>query len=541
LTQPGAAQRGAEAGDGEDIAALAKGGRTNFFGFLIRLAARLPFLFIAGRLYGPEALGAFAYAVIVMEFAAQLSTLGLKRGLAEQLSTTDQPHPCVVMDAILAAFIASAVSTAILMLFPQAMFPGGDIHGADWLLPMVIFGIAGADIALAALAYRHDIGATVRARAIVEPWTISIVAGLCVFAFPAAEDGTRSRDGLIIAYVISVTAGLLASLWPLWKSYGLPKGWKPNPAKLLGVARKNIPLAAADAIEWGSRRLDIAILGLFVAPYYVGVYYVAQQVASLPQKLKTSFDPILAPVISQRLAEGDRKAVAKQVRQVGFWVIAAQSGVALALALPGEAVMGMVGKEFVGGTGALAFLLAAEVVAATAAVSEGALVYVARHRNLMISLLMIAVEGALAVAIILGMRALGWPEGWQAAGAAMALMLALGMSSVLKARLLCRLLDAPVQGWRWPLVWAAAGAAIVGWLFTELPQDLQWVELALGIPAILLTFGAIVWRKGFTHDDRVLFRMKKGEEPSLPTPLGVTEPGAKPPARDAPPSSSSDS
>ena len=31
----------------EDIAALAKGGRTNFFGFLLRLVARIPFLFIA--------------------------------------------------------------------------------------------------------------------------------------------------------------------------------------------------------------------------------------------------------------------------------------------------------------------------------------------------------------------------------------------------------------------------------------------------------------------------------------------------------------
>ena len=37
---------------GGDIAALAKGGRTNFLGFLLRLAARLPFLFIAGRMYG---------------------------------------------------------------------------------------------------------------------------------------------------------------------------------------------------------------------------------------------------------------------------------------------------------------------------------------------------------------------------------------------------------------------------------------------------------------------------------------------------------
>jgi O-antigen/teichoic acid export membrane protein len=521
-------------GGGEDIAALAKGGRTNFFGFLIRLAARLPFLFIAGRLYGPEALGAFAYAVIVMEFAAQLSTLGLKRGLAQQLATTDQPHVCVVMDAILAAFIASAVSTLILMLFPQAMFPAGGIHGADWLLPVVLFGIAGADIALAALAYRHDIGATVRARAIVEPWTISIAAALCVLIFPAAADGTRSRDGLIIAYVISVTAGLVASLWPLYRSYGLPRDWKPHPAQLLRVARRNIPLAAADAIEWGSRRLDIAILGLFIAPYWVGVYYVGQQVASLPQKLKTSFDPILAPVITQKLAEGDKKAVAKQVRQVGFWIIAAQAGIALALGIPGEAVMGLVGKQFIGGTGALAFLLAAEVVAATAAVSEAALVYVARHRNLMISTLMIFVQAALTLVFIQGVKLLPLrPEviqPYQAASAAAALMLALGLASILKARLLCRLLDAPVQGWRWPLVWAAAVAVAVGYLFTALPPSLEWVELTAGIPAILAAFGIVVWLKGFTHDDRLLFRLKKGEEPELPPPLGVTPPGADPPA-----------
>ena len=50
----------------EDIAALARGGRTNFFGFLLRLAARLPFLFIAGRMYGADALGRFAYAVLIV-------------------------------------------------------------------------------------------------------------------------------------------------------------------------------------------------------------------------------------------------------------------------------------------------------------------------------------------------------------------------------------------------------------------------------------------------------------------------------------------
>ena len=50
------------------------------------------------------------------------------------------------------------------------------------------------------------------------------------------------------------------------------------------------------------------------------------------------------------------------MRQVGFWVIGAQLGVALALAIPGEAVMGLVGPAFVSGTAALVFQLAAEKV-----------------------------------------------------------------------------------------------------------------------------------------------------------------------------------
>ena len=504
-------------GGREDIAALAKGGRTNFFGFLLRLAARLPFLFIAGRYYGPELLGRFAFAVIVMELGAQLATMGLKRGLAQQLTTTDKPHVCVVWDGLASAFVASALASILLMIFPQAMFPAGDIRGAEWLLPLVIFGIAGADVALAALAYRHDVASTVQVRAIVEPWVISIAAG--AFALAAFH-----RDGLILAYVLSVVAGLATAFWRLFRSYGVPRGWRPDIKAINAVARRNYPLAAADALEWGSRRLDIFILGLFVAPYWVGVYYVAQQVASLPQKLKTSFDPILAPVITQKLAEGDKPAVARQVRQVGFWIIAAQTGIALALGIPGAAVMGLVGPQFAAGAGALGFLLAAEAVAATAAVSESALVYVARHRNLLISLLMIAAQALFTVAIILTLEALRWPEdamrrqAFQAAGAAIGLMLALGLASVLKARLLAGLLGAPVQGWRWSLIWAAAAAILVGLAFAALPDRFEWSRLVIGMPLILLTFGYVIWRRGFTKEDRALFRRHGPEEATLPTP-----------------------
>jgi hypothetical protein len=84
-----------------------------------------------------------------------------------------------------------------------------------------------------------------------------------------------------------------------------------------------------------------------------------------------------------------------------------------------------------------------------------------------------------------------------------------------------------VSGWRWPLIWAAAGATVVGYFVTLLPPRYDAVELTLGVPLILGTFGIILWRRGFTHEDRVLFRMRKeaGEAATLPPPPGASPPG----------------
>ena len=75
------------------------------------------------------------------------------------------------------------------------------------------------------------------------------------------------------------------------------------------------------------------------------------------------------------------------------------------------------------------------------------------------------------------------------------------------------MLGAPVQGWRWSLVWAGIAASAVGFAGTLLPE---WLELSVGAPAILFTFGLVIWYRGFTDDDRKLFRLGKREKPTLP-------------------------
>jgi O-antigen/teichoic acid export membrane protein len=483
----------------DDIAALAKGGRTNVGGFFIRLIARIPFLIIGSQWYGAEALGRLAYAIVVVEFAAQIATLGLKRGLALHLAGAGKENGA--WDGILVVILATLIPTVLLMIFPQVMFPNSQINRLDNLLPLAIPALALSDVMLAALAYRFDVGATVRARAIIEPWTISIVAFGLAWTLP--------RDGLLVAYSASMVMALIASIIPFLKSYGLPKGWTPRGTELYALARRNAPLALADAIEWGSRRIDVVILGLFVSPATVGIYWVAQQVASLPQKLKTSFDPVLGPVITRKLEEGDRAAIAAQISQVGFWIIAAQTGVALALGIPGEALMGLIGpgRDFVGGNGALAFLLLAEVAAAVAVVSEAALVYVARMRNLIVSIGTIALQVILTFALIIAIRRFDYPELYQAAGPAIALALSLAVSSLIKSRLAAHVLGARVSVWRWALPIAGAVAVLIGQIMIRLPE---WAELAVGIPAILTAYGWVIWRYGFGEEDRVLFRKATG-------------------------------
>jgi len=66
-------------------------------------------------------------------------------------------------------------------------------------------------------------------------------------------------------------------------------------------------------------------------------------------------------------------------------------------------------------------------------------------------------------------------------------------------------------------VWAAAAAVVAGQLAVLLPE---WAELSVGIPAIMVAFGAVLWWRGFTDEDRELFKMRKSdiEELSLPDP-----------------------
>jgi O-antigen/teichoic acid export membrane protein len=349
-----------------------------------------------------------------------------------------------------------------------------------------------SDISLAGLAFRHDIAAQVRARSIIEPWTLTLVS------VPAFYLVGRS-DGLLVAYAASMLAAVSASLVPCIRTFGLPRRWRPSFVRLMALAKLNAPLAGADVADWGSRRLDFFLLGRFASPEVTGIYFVAQNIASLAAKLKNSFDPILAPLLATSLARGDTAAAAGHVRQVAFWILAAQFAVVLALGMTARASMGLFGPAFAHGAAVLAVLLTVELLASQGAVAEAALIYVRRKSNLAIAIAGLVVQTLVTLVFV------GQYGGLAAAGG---LAVAVLLVSIAKSWLLRRELGASVSGWRIALVLAAVPAFGVGFGVQHLPE---WAQLSAGLVAILGTFGALVWWLGFGPADRLLFRRGQAE------------------------------
>ena len=487
------AEAGVEgAASGNATAILARGGRTSFGGFVLRLLARMPFLFVAGRLYGSSAVGRFGYAILIVELTAQLATIGLKRGLAEELAHARAPHADTLADALLLGAGLAALGAALLMALPMLVFPGGAVTPLDRFLPLVALAVVVSDISLAGLAFRHDIAAQVRARSIIEPWTLTLVS------VPAFYLVGRS-DGLLVAYAASMLAAVSASLVPCVRTFGLPRRWRPSFVRLMALAKLNAPLAGADVADWGSRRLDFFLLGRFASPEVTGIYFVAQNIASLAAKLKNSFDPILAPLLATSLARGDTAAAAGHVRQVAFWILAAQFAVVLALGMTARASMGLFGPAFAHGAAVLAVLLTVELLASQGAVAEAALIYVRRKSNLAIAIAGLVVQTLVTLVFV------GQYGGLAAAGG---LAVAVLLVSIAKSWLLRRELGASVSGWRIALVLAAVPAFGVGFGVQHLPE---WAQLSAGLVAILGTFGALVWWLGFGPADRLLFRRGQAE------------------------------
>ena len=310
--------------DNKDIA---KGAGANFFGFLVRLGSRLPFLVLAVTLFGPELYGRYNYTITTIELCAAFATFGFKRSLFKFIHDDSYADKYsieqVMMSALCCSLLVGAIFTGIIMLSAGLLATIFDypemVAGLTSVAPMVMV-IAALDVILAGTRATRKMRYEVVSRSIIEPY---ILLFTMLLLFYLGFD----NYGLLMAYAIALIAALIYSIWAFCHLYSFDKTLRARPdfnlmKKLL---RFSGPTAFHDLALLFFMRMDIFTVKFFFSEAILGVYTIAQQFATSVEKIYQSFYPILSPVMAKNLVEKDFKTVEKQMIMVSRWILMIQS------------------------------------------------------------------------------------------------------------------------------------------------------------------------------------------------------------------------
>src|SRR3954471_15568817 len=377
---------------------IVRGAQATAAGFAGRLVARLLFLFVAGRLFGASAFGAYVLAVAAVELAVSVGSLGMKKLIFQLLDRRagDRPPAYVLLDAAFLVTLASLVIAAIMMaaaiLFSDTLT--GRSAALVALAPMVA-GQSLLDLFLAATRWRHAIRFEVVARSLVEPYAL-LAGAAAAWAF-----GFRA-EGLLVGYWCGTLAALLYAVTGARRTFGAfhAAAWRPRGAVLASALRLAGANTATDLLNALYTRVDLWIVGLLLGEGAAGIYGMARQIAVPIRQVRQSFDGLLIPLVARTLSTRGSKGSGEALASATRLILVIQLPIILALFAAGRPLLGLFGHGFEAAYWPLLALAAAEAIQAAFSIGDLVFVYLRPQLGLWLTLASIAVGVAAALILI---------------------------------------------------------------------------------------------------------------------------------------------
>lgn len=478
----------------KDVRDILRGALALLLGFGGRMLARAALILVAGRLFGATEFGILGKTAAIAEITAAIGVLGLKRSLLDMLSYHEQhglPVARRVVEAILVVVVVSfSLSAGLLLLWPLFM------PEQQLLLPLLFFAvpaIAFTEVALTAIKYKRIIKWDVWSRGFTEPWGFLILT-LILFGFGFIE------GGLVVAYVGSVIISAFTVATGLVRTYGIAELFHARPMfrNFLEIPKQSIPVGITDLGVMMLRRIDILVLALFVPANVVGLYYMVQQLATIPQKVNALFEPMISPVIARLHNRFDAERIGANLISICRWVFVIQLAITIPIVIYGDILLGLFNPVFVTGGIVLAIILLAELIDGTFITTETPLVFANPKIPPILMVMTLGIE-VLLIAVL--------AKYWGIEGAAIGFLLALSALAVGRLLMLSRRLQIQVinRSYLLPLSLAALMAVILVGAKTLIVPGHGWGS-ALIVLLTLFCYGWVIGKFGLTHSDQILLR-----------------------------------
>ncbi len=340
-----------------DIRDIFRGAVSSLFGFGGRVIARAILMVVAGRWFGMAEVGVLGQVAAITEMAAAFGVLGLKRSLLDMLSEDFEHGRMVekrVVEALLLATVVGILLSGILFFLWPVFIPA--LGPVRWLLLLAIPAIVFTEVALSAIKYKRIIRWDVLSRGFTEPWGF---LGLTLVLLGLGQ----IHNGLVMAYTGSVLISVLTVAIGLVKTYGgsLARA-RPSLSRMLAMPGRSLPTGMTDLGVMMLRRMDILILGLFVPDSGTGLYYMVQQLATIPQKINALFEPMMSPVIARLHNQFKPERIRANLVGICRWIFILQIGLTVPMIVFGDKLLALFGPEFAAGWLCLSLVLVAELI-----------------------------------------------------------------------------------------------------------------------------------------------------------------------------------
>ncbi len=332
-----------------DTRDIAWGAIVNLAGAVIR-SLRLILLLILGRLYGAEGIGLYLLAYATLDTLNKLAVMGLDQAILTHVARryaaedTDGMYETIGQALFMSLTAALIVTTGLSLSAPwlaHAFFGKPELALAfrvmAWTLP---FWAISAVLLFATRALRV-MHYEVIAKGTVEPL---IILGLAL-GFYALGWGP---GGLWAAVLISAMAGAGTAVYTFSCKFSLLRLWRGlwvAPGRW-ALYRFAMQIGSVELVSELLKRIDMFLVGRYLTADILGIYGIAQELASAIKKIRQAFNPIFVPVISAAHQKRDRAAMQHQYANVTRWILILNACILGSIILAGEPLMRLFGAEF---------------------------------------------------------------------------------------------------------------------------------------------------------------------------------------------------
>jgi len=449
-----------------------RGGGASALGYVLRFAARLLVLLVAGRLFGATLFGAFTIAIAMVEAASIAGGLSTKWMLFKWLDADvklGRPPAHALLDALLLVFGTSCVIAGAIVA-AVTLAPIGSIGESTrlailFLAPAIVLQ-ALLEVFLAATRWTEVMRYDVIAKSLIQP-LVSIAAIGVLYAL-----GWRAV-GLAWGYIFATATALVYAAVATSRRFGglALRQYRLRPRPLWRRLKGAMPTTGSDLIDALYMRVDIYVVGILLGAHAAGVYGLARQVSMPVRQIRQAFDGMLVPLVSHTLAHGSIAQAGRALARSSRLVLVLQLPVVLLLWAFGRPLLGLVGDGFAAGYAAMLCLAAAEMVQGAFGLGELLLVYARPRLMALLSAGFVALGAVAAMLLepLLGLTGIG-----------LSVLVSYGTRALCRRAMLRGLFGLKVETalWSGPVVAIGVGIAVMAALWPV--SSLASVAFGLG-------------------------------------------------------------